>query len=314
MNAAGRTVRIATRKSKLAMWQAEFVKTRLERAHPGLGVELVGMTTQGDRWLSAPLSEIGGKGLFVKELEQALLDGRADIAVHSMKDVPAVLPDGFAIPVVAFREDPRDVLLSRGGERLIDLPAGARVGSSSLRRRAQLLQVRPDLSIQSLRGNVDTRVAKLDAGELDAIVLAAAGLERLGLGGRITERLSMDVCLPAAGQGALGIECRAADADVQQWLVALADADTARCVAAERAVSAALGADCTLPIAAHGVLDGNSIALKALIASIDGRKVVRCEVTGDDPEAIGAQAAERLRRGGGDAILTELETRSDAPR
>jgi hydroxymethylbilane synthase len=314
MSAAGRTLRIATRKSKLAMWQAEFVKTRLERAHPGLDVELVGMTTQGDRWLSSPLSEIGGKGLFVKELEQALVDGRADIAVHSMKDVPAVLPEGFAIPVVAFREDARDVLLSRGGERLIDLPACARVGSSSLRRRAQLLQVRPDLSIQPLRGNVDTRVAKLDAGELDAIVLAAAGLERLGLGGRITERLTVDVCLPAAGQGALGIECRSDDADVQRWLAALADAATARCVAAERAVSAALGADCTLPIAAHGVLDGSSVALKALIASIDGQKVVRCEVTGVDPEAVGAEAARRLERGGGDAILKELKMRSDALR
>ena len=302
----GSTIRIATRKSKLALWQAEFVKARLERAHRGLVVELVGITTRGDQWLQAPLSQIGGKGLFVKELEQAMIDGRADVAVHSMKDVPAVLPEGFVIPVVAFREDPRDVLLSRGGERLIDLPLAACVGSSSLRRRSQLLLVRPDLVIQPLRGNVDTRVAKLDAGDCDAIVLAAAGLERLGLGARMTERLPMDVCLPAAGQGALGVECLAGAHDVLALLAALADADTARCVAAERAVSAALGADCTLPIAAHAVLEGGTIRMKALIASADGTKVVRCETTGGNPEALGADAARRLRVGGGDAILAEL--------
>jgi hydroxymethylbilane synthase len=299
-------LRIATRKSKLALWQAEFVKTRLERAHPELDVELIGLTTRGDQWLSAPLSQIGGKGLFVKELEQAIVDGRADIAVHSMKDVPAILPDGFVMPVIAFREDARDVLLSRGGERLIDLPASARIGSSSLRRRSQLLLIRPDLLILPLRGNVDTRVAKLDAGELDAIVLAAAGLERLGLAARITERLPIDVCLPAAGQGALGIECREGARDVVELLAPLADADSARCVGAERAVGAALGADCTLPIAAHAVRDGDTLRLKALIASADGSKVVRSEVTGRDPGGVGAEAARRLKIGGGDAILAEL--------
>jgi hydroxymethylbilane synthase len=301
------TIRIATRKSRLAMWQAQFVKDALERAHPELTVELVGLTTRGDQWLSAPLSEIGGKGLFVKELEHAILDGRADIAVHSMKDMPAELPDGFALPVIAFRADARDVLISRNAARLTDLPRGARVGSSSLRRRSQLLLVRPDLVIEPLRGNVDTRVAKLDAGELDAVVLAAAGLERLGLAGRISERLSIDVCLPAAGQGALGIECRADATTLNELLGGLADPQTARCVTAERAVSQALGADCTLPIAAYAVIDSDAVRLKALIASADGRRVVRCEVKERDASLAGASAARRLMEAGGDAILADLQ-------
>ena len=302
-----RPIRIATRKSKLALWQAEFVKRRLAAAQPGIEVELVGLTTQGDRWLGAPLSEIGGKGLFVKELEQAISDGRADVAVHSMKDVPAALPPGFVLAAIGFREDPRDVLVSRNGARLVDLAPGARVGSSSLRRRAQLLRVRGDLRIVPVRGNVDTRLGKLTAGEFDALVLAAAGLERLGFGARIAERFTLDVCLPAAGQGALGIECSADAAHLLPVLARLNDSSVSRCVEAERGVSRALGADCTLPIAAHAVIDGGSIRLKALIASEDGRKVVRCETRGHDPAAVGAAAAERLLGNGGAEILEELQ-------
>jgi len=300
------SLRIATRKSRLALWQAEFIKARLEQVHPGLDVTLVGMTTRGDRWLSAPLSEIGGKGLFIKELETAMSDGGADLAVHSMKDVPANLPDGFALPVIGYRDEVRDVLVSPKFGSVATLPVGARVGSSSLRRQAQLLARRPDLDVAPVRGNVNTRLDKLDAGEYDALLLAGTGLQRLGLAPRIREFLSLEDSLPAAGQGALGIECLVERTDVIDLLRPLNDATVARCVAAERAVSRHLGADCSLPIAAYALDRGGRLSLSALIASSSGRRILRCAVEGNDPDALGAEAAAQLRRQGADEILAEL--------
>lgn len=258
------------------MWQASFVKGELEAAHPGLEVALVGLTTAGDRWLDAPLSEAGGKGLFVNELEAALLRGDADVAVHSMKDVPAVLSDGFAMPVIAYREDVRDAWVSPHGG-LDGIRSGAVVGSSSLRRQAQILAARPDLEIRPIRGNVDTRLAKLDAGEFDAIVLAMAGLRRLGWADRAEEAISVSRCLPAAGQGALGIECLSGSERIAELLAPLSDPVTAIVVAAERGVSAALGADCGLPLAAYAELQEGRIWLRALLASPDGRTLLRAE-------------------------------------
>lgn len=299
-------LRIATRNSRLAFWQAEFIKACLERAHPGLAVTLVGMTTKGDRWLSAPLSEIGGKGLFIKELESAMSDGRADVAVHSMKDVPADLPAGFALPVIGFRDEVRDVLVSPDAASVVELPVGARVGSSSLRRQAQLLARRPDLVVAPVRGNVNTRLDKLDSGEYDALLLAGAGLQRLGLAARIREFLSLEDSLPAAGQGALGVECLAERTDLVELLKPLNDSIVARCVAAERAVSRHLGADCSLPIAAYAVARDGRLHLEALIANSTGRRVLRCVVEGRDADALGAEAAAQLRRQGADEILVEL--------
>ncbi len=299
-------LRIATRKSRLALWQAEFIEACLKRANPGLLVEIVGMTTSGDRLLSTPLSEVGGKGLFIKELETAISEGRADVAVHSMKDVPAELPPGFALPVIGFRDEVRDVLVSPGAGSVAHLPAGARVGSSSLRRQAQLLARRPDLNVLPVRGNVNTRLDKLDAGQFDALLLAGAGLQRLGLGARVREFMSLDDSLPAAGQGALGVECLASRVDVIAVLAPLNDPAVARCVAAERAVTRALGADCSLPIAAYAQVRGEGLHLAALIADAKGTRVLRCAVTGDDPDALGAAAAARLRELGADAILAQL--------
>jgi hydroxymethylbilane synthase len=297
---------IATRNSRLALWQATFIKAQLQTLYPQLQVELVGMTTRGDRWLSAPLSEVGGKGLFIKELETAMLDGRADVAVHSMKDVPAELPEGFALPVIGFRDEARDVLVGNTATSVSELRPGARVGSSSLRRRAQLLARRADLDVAPVRGNVDTRLAKLDAGEYDALLLAATGLQRLGLGYRIGEFLTLDDSLPAAGQGALGIECPSGRGDLLELLAPLNDVTVARCVSAERAVSRSLGADCSMPVAAHAVADGSRLTLRALLASADGSRVLRATVSGDDPAALGAAAATALRVQGADAILREL--------
>jgi hydroxymethylbilane synthase len=299
-------IRIATRNSALALWQANHVKRVLEQAWPRLAVELVGMTTQGDQWLSAPLSEVGGKGLFIKELEQALLDGRAEIAVHSMKDVPAELPPGFVLPVIGFRDDVRDVLVGRTAPTVAALPAGAVIGSSSLRRGAQLRARRPDLAVRPIRGNVQTRLAKLDAGEFDALILAAAGLERLRLTDRITEHLSVEDSLPAAGQGALGIECAADNGPVRELLAPLNDDEVARCVEAERAVSRSLGGDCSLPIAAYAVLDDRRIRLRALLAAADGSRVLRCECAGEHPDVLGAEAAAALRAQGADEVLAGL--------
>lgn len=295
---------IATRQSQLALWQANFISARLREAHPDLAVALHGITTRGDRWLASPLSKLGGKGLFIKELEEALASGAADLAVHSVKDVPAELPAGFAMPVIAFREDPRDVLVTRDGSMLAGLPPGARVGSSSLRRQAQLLARRPDLVIEPIRGNVDTRLGKLDKGEYDAIVLAAAGLARLGLAGRASEYLETDVCLPAAGQGALGIECRAGDDGVRALLEPLEDTQVAACVSAERTVSAVLGADCTAPLAAHATPLDEGVRLQSRLATPDGRRILEAQGEGSDPIAVGESVAASLVSQGAAEVLS----------
>jgi len=304
---AGRLV-IATRASRLALWQAEHVKARLEACHAGLRVELLPMTTKGDELLDVSLDKAGGKGLFVKELETALLDGRADLAVHSMKDVPVELPAGFMLAAITAREDPRDAFVSPQHASLAALPAGAIVGTSSLRRAAQVAARRPDLVIRALRGNVNTRLAKLDRGEYAAIILAAAGLKRLALAGRIRSLLSVEESLPAAGQAALGIECLAARADVAGLVAPLADAAAATCVRAERAVNRALGGNCSIPLGAFAELRGDTLRLRALVAAPDGRRTARadCEGPAADPEALGERAAAILRGQGADAILAAL--------
>lgn len=301
-----RRLRIATRKSALALWQAEHIKRALETAHPGLEVVLVGLTTSGDRWLSAPLHEIGGKGLFVKELEQAMLDGTADLAVHSMKDVPAALPDAFVLGAIGYRADVRDVLVGRTGATLAALPASARVGSASLRRAAQLKHVRGDLRVEPIRGNVNTRLDKLDAGDYDALVLASAGLHRLGLAARVTEYLDIEVSLPAAGQGAIGIECRADRADLISLLQPLNDPDVAQCVTAERAVSRGLNADCSLPVAAYAERCAAGVFVRARVGSPDGVTLLHAEATAADPEDAGRQAADALRARGATKLLESL--------
>lgn len=298
-------VRIATRRSQLAVWQASFVKSELERAHPGLDVGLVGLSTAGDRWLDAPLSEVGGKGLFVNELEAALLRGDADLAVHSMKDVPAQLSDGFALPVIAYREDVRDAWISPHG-RLDDIRSGAVVGSSSLRRKAQILAVRPDLEIRPIRGNVDTRLAKLDAGEFDAIVLAMAGLGRLACADRADEAISISRCLPAAGQGALGIECLDGNERIIRLLADLRDPVTSACVTAERGVSAALGADCSLPLAAYAELREDRVWLRALLASPDGKALLRAEARHRSVEEVVSAVVTDLNALGAADLLSQL--------
>ncbi len=298
------TIRIATRQSKLALWQANFIRERLMATHGQISVELVGITTKGDRWLNAPLSEVGGKGLFVKELEAAMLAGEADIAVHSMKDVPAILPDGFVMPIMAYRDSVEDVLITRGGG-LADLAKGARVGSSSLRRQAQLLALRDDLNVVPIRGNVNTRLSKLYGGEYDAIVLARAGLKRLELDVEHVQVLSLEQSLPAPGQAALGIECLE-EHDVQKWLKPLIDEKVGRCVQAERAVSAGFGADCSLPVAAHAILHEGRLHLSALIASVNGRRILRRQATGTDPVAVGADVVGQLFDAGAQEILDTL--------
>jgi hydroxymethylbilane synthase len=295
---------IATRRSRLALWQAGHIKQRLEALHSGLAVEMLALSTRGDELIDRRLDQAGGKGLFVKELEQAMSDGRADLAVHSIKDVPAELPPGFALAAITAREDPRDVFVSRSYNKLSDMPAGASVGTSSLRRAAQIAERHPRLEIRLLRGNVDTRLAKLDRGEYDAIVLAAAGLERLGLAARATAHLEVDEMLPAPGQGALGIECLAAHAEVAALLAPLADRDSTACVRAERTVSRALGGSCSLPLAAYAECS-EKLRLRALVASSDGKQVVRCDLEGEaaNPEALGERAAAALRAQGAEAIL-----------
>lgn len=299
---------IATRRSRLALWQAEHVKHRLEAHHPGLTVELLPMSTQGDELLNVRLDKAGGKGLFVKELENALTDGRADLAVHSIKDMPAELPPGFALAAITEREDPRDALVSNRYESLDRLPAGALVGTSSLRRSSQIQERFPGLGIRLLRGNLDTRLAKLDRGEYDAIVLAVAGLVRLGLEPRIRTRLTAEEMLPAPGQGALGIESLAARADVARLLAPLNDTATSYCVRAERAVSYGLGGSCTVPLGAYGEIAGTTLRLRALLASPDGKRVLRaeCEGAANQPELLGERAASALRAQGAAEILASL--------
>jgi hydroxymethylbilane synthase len=296
---------IATRRSRLALWQSEHIKQLLARLHPGVAIELLPLSTRGDELLDRRLDQAGGKGLFVKELETAIAEGRADLAVHSIKDVPAQMPPGFVLAAITAREDPRDVFISNNFRSLSQMPKGASLGTSSLRRAAQIVERFPHLEIRLLRGNVDTRLAKLERGEYDAIVLAAAGLKRLGLEQKATARLEPEEMLPAPGQGALGIECLAARADVLALLAPLADRATSACVRAERAVSRALGGSCTLPLAAFGEITSAGLRLRALVASADGRRVVRCELQGDpaEPEALGLRAADDLRRQGAAEIL-----------
>ena len=297
---------IATRRSRLALWQAEHVKARLEALHPGLAVELLPLSTRGDELLDRRLNEAGGKGLFVKELENALAERRADLAVHSMKDVPADLPPGFVLSAVMEREDPRDAFVSNTHDAIGALPPGSRVGTSSLRRAAQIAERHPGLQMRLLRGNLDTRLAKLDRGEYDAIILAVAGLLRLGLASRIRSRLAVEDSLPAPGQGALGIESLAGRADVHALLEPLNDPATARCVHAERAVSRALGGSCAVPLGAYAEPSGSRLKLRALVASLDGRRIARAECEADDPAAAAAQAVAELRRQGADEILSTL--------
>jgi hydroxymethylbilane synthase len=302
------SIRIATRKSPLAMWQAEHVTARLKALHPGLTVEIIGMTTKGDQLLDSPLSKVGGKGLFVKELEQGMLAGEADIAVHSMKDVPVEFPDGLHLAVIMERENPYDAFVSNTYANLAELPEGACVGTSSLRRQCQLADRRPDLRIEPLRGNVNTRLAKLDAGEYDAIILAAAGLIRLGFEARIRDCIDPVDSLPAIGQGAIGIECRVDDERVHQLIAPLADRDTTDRVLAERAMNARLNGGCQVPIGGHAVLDGDQLILKGLVGTTDGTRILRAEASGPraEAEAIGVRVAEDLLGQGADAILSAL--------
>ena len=304
-----RSIVIATRRSRLALWQAEHVKARLEVLHSGLRVALAPMSTRGDELLEATLAKAGGKGLFVKELEHALAEGRADLAVHSMKDVPVDLPQGFALAAITEREDPRDALVCSRFASLAELPQGSIVGTSSLRRQAQIAERYPGLQIRPLRGNLDTRLGKLDRGDYTAIVLAAAGLKRLGLAARIRCLLPVAESLPAAGQAALGIECLVSRGDIADLVAPLADAVTAACVVAEREVNRNLGGNCAVPLGAFAERAGVGLRLRALVASPDGRRMARADEQGsmDEPEALGRRVAEVLRSRGAVEILRALE-------
>jgi hydroxymethylbilane synthase len=301
-------IRIATRKSALALWQAEFVKAELIKHHPGLQVELVPMSTQGDKILDTPLAKIGGKGLFVKELETAILEDRADIAVHSMKDVPVEFPPGLMLSTICEREDPRDAFVSNQFTSLAQLPAGAVVGTSSLRRQCQLKALRPDLQVRDLRGNVNTRLSKLDNGEFAAIILAAAGLIRLGFAERIASYLPVELSLPANGQGAVGIECRSDDAQVQALLAPLEHSVTRNRVLAERAMNRRLQGGCQVPIGAFAEQEGDKLWLRGLVGSLDGQQLIRDEIRGPavQAEQLGQQLAELLLAAGAGAILSAV--------
>jgi hydroxymethylbilane synthase len=303
-----RTVKIATRKSPLAMWQAEFVRDALLALHPGIQVDLVKMTTQGDKILDVPLAKIGGKGLFVKELEQGMLAGDADIAVHSMKDVPMAFPEGLHLPVICSREDPFDAFVSNNHASVDDLPQGAKVGTSSLRRECQLRASRPDLQILTLRGNVNTRLAKLDVGEYDAIILASAGLKRLGMHARIKSTLSAEQSLPAVGQGAVGIETRIDDVEINALIAPLRCPETWIVVSAERAMNKRLAGGCQVPIAGYAILDNGNIWLRGLVGRPDGTLTLRAEVRGkaEDAESLGIALAEDLLSQGANAILAAV--------
>jgi len=299
------SLRIASRNSPLALWQANYVKDALELAHPNLEVSIIGFTTQGDRILDTALSKVGGKGLFVKELELALLEDKADIAVHSMKDVPMILPEGLVLPVICQREDARDALVS---ERYVDLdalPAGTRVGTSSLRRQCQLRAQYPALEIDDLRGNVNTRLAKLDRGEYGAIILAAAGLLRLGMAARIRQKIPVQISLPAAGQGAVGIECRAGDHRIAALINPLHHSSTGLAVNAERSINRQLQGGCQVPVACYGDIVDSQIFLRALVGSVDGKTILYEEASGeaDEGEQLGIELANRLFAKGADKIL-----------
>ncbi|MBJ91836.1 MAG: hydroxymethylbilane synthase [Alteromonadaceae bacterium] len=303
-----KTIRIATRKSALALWQAEYVKAELLRNHPNLTVELVPMSTQGDKILDTPLAKIGGKGLFVKELEQAMLEDRADIAVHSMKDVPVEFPDGLMLHTICPRENPQDAFVSNQFKSIDELPPGAVVGTSSLRRQCQLKALRPDLTVRDLRGNVNTRLAKLDNGEYAAIILAAAGLIRLGFEQRIAALMPVDTSLPANGQGAVGIECRSDDKEVQQLLSALEHRETRICVLAERAMNRKLQGGCQVPIGAYAVIENDTLWLRGLVGALDGSEIIRHQLRGPVAEAeqLGVALAEHLLSQGADRILQDV--------
>ena len=312
---SSREIRIATRKSALALWQAEFVKSELEKAHPNLKVSLVPMVSRGDQLLDSPLAKIGGKGLFVKELELALLEDRADIAVHSMKDVPMHFPEGLGLFCICEREDPRDAFVSNNFSSLDGLPQGSIVGTSSLRRQAQLLKLRPDLTINFLRGNVNTRLAKLDAGEYDAIILAAAGLLRLGFAERIRSYLSVEDSLPAGGQGAVGIECRVDDDELHQLLAVLHDPDTADRVTAERALNTHLNGGCQVPIACYAVLEQDQLWLRGMVGQPDGSQLLMAQARAPRTQAsqLGVQVAEDLLSQGAGEILAAVYQDAETP-
>ena len=303
-----KTLKIATRQSPLALWQANYVKNRLQQLYPDLTIELVPMVTKGDVILDSPLAKIGGKGLFVKELENALLTKEADIAVHSMKDVPMQFPEGLGLAVICQREDPRDAFVSHSYRTFAELPQGAVVGTSSLRRQCQLKALRPDLDIRSLRGNVGTRLSKLDNGDYDAIILASAGLIRLGLADRIASFIDVEQSLPAAGQGAVGIECRTDDMQVQALLAPLADAETTYCVRAERAMNNHLQGGCQVPIGGYAILQQGQLYLRALVGDIDGSRIIRAEGKSavENAEVLGVKIAEQLLAQGADKILQAI--------
>ena len=300
-------IKIATRRSPLAIWQAEYVKKELIRNHSDIEIQIVRIQTEGDRFLDAPLFDIGGKGLFIKELEEALLSKNADIAVHSMKDVIVELPKGLEISVIMKREDSRDVLISNQYNSIAEIPDNSTVGTSSLRRQSQLKQVNSNILFEDLRGNVETRIGKLDDGKYDAIILAAAGIIRLGLAERITELISFSDVLPAVGQGAIGIECRTNDETTQQLIAPLNDKYTSLCVLTERAFSRRLNGGCQLPIASHAVIENNQIKVDGLVARLDGSKVIRLQKIGEleDADKIGSSLAEALLDNGADAILKD---------
>jgi len=306
---SNRILRIATRSSALALWQAEFIKSELERLHSHITVELIKIKTQGDIILDVPLAKVGGKGLFVKELEEAMLDGRADLAVHSMKDVPMEFPEGLGLVAICEREDPTDAFISNRYANIDELPAGAVVGTSSLRREAQIRANRPDLEIKMLRGNVNTRLAKLDAGDYDAIILASSGLKRLGFSDRIRYCLPDTFCLPAVGQGALGIECRLSDNELRELLEPLNHADSADRVKAERAMNRRLEGGCQVPIAAYALLeDDDTLWLRGLVGSVDGTQILRVEGRAPraEGERLGRELAEQLLGMGADKVLAEV--------
>ena len=302
------TIRIATRESQLALWQAYFIKAELERHHPGIVVEILGMKTKGDKILDVPLAKVGGKGLFVKELEQAMLEDRADIAVHSMKDVPMEFPEGLGLSVICEREDPSDAFVSNHFNNLNELPQGAKVGTSSLRRQLQIKALRPDLQLLDLRGNVNTRLAKLDSGLYDAIILASAGLMRLDFHDRIQSRLTDEQCLPAGGQGAVGVECRLSDTATMALLAPLHHTDTADRVIAERALNKRLEGGCQVPIACFAELEGDQLWLRGLVGEVDGSRLLTTEIRGSrvDAERLGITAAEDLLAQGAGEILQAI--------
>ena len=307
------TIRIATRESQLALWQAYFIKAELERHHPGIVVEILGMKTKGDKILDVPLAKVGGKGLFVKELEQAMLEDRADIAVHSMKDVPMEFPEGLGLSVICEREDPSDAFVSNHFNNLNELPQGAKVGTSSLRRQLQIKALRPDLQLLDLRGNVNTRLAKLDSGLYDAIILASAGLMRLDFHDRIQSRLTDEQCLPAGGQGAVGVECRLSDTVTMALLAPLHHADTADRVIAERALNKRLEGGCQVPIACFAELEGDQLWLRGLVGEVDGSRVLTTEIRGPRTQAenLGITAAENLLAQGAGEILQAIYSASN---